>query len=184
MCVHPLYGKTSRDCLDNEIFFAVQVAVLCYMLGVMAESSVMSRDDTAGVLYLLEALGLTVNYKKGVTEPTQELEYLGVALNTTSMELKLPGEKLKKDSPRSGEDSSRGGALDSSNFITSNWQDECGISGCVTSTTHLQRALTKALDWGNQSYEMQLTLSEECKEELHVDNGDEQVEWEDVHQIR
>ena len=38
----------------------------------------------ARVLYLLEALGFTVNYKKSVTEPTQELEYLGMALNTTS----------------------------------------------------------------------------------------------------
>ena len=44
---------------------------------------------------MLEALGFKINYTKNVIEATQEFEYLGVMLNTSAMELKLPGEKLK-----------------------------------------------------------------------------------------
>ncbi len=63
---------------------------------IMADSQVVLKDHTAGAIYLLEALGFTINYLKSVTEPTQEHEYLRVVLNTTTMEFKLPGEKLKK----------------------------------------------------------------------------------------
>ena len=63
---------------------------------IMAESPGIVQKNSTGVLYLLEALGFMVNYKKSITEPTQEIEYLRVILDTTSMELKLPGVKLKK----------------------------------------------------------------------------------------
>lgn len=91
-----VFTKTSKPVVALLRELGVRCVIRIDNMLVMAESSVMSGDHTAGVLFLLEALGLTVNYKKSVTESTQELEYLGVTINTVSMELRLPGEKLNK----------------------------------------------------------------------------------------
>jgi len=45
---------------------------------------------------LFESLGLTVNQKKSILTPTQELEFLGFHLCSTTMRLSLPSEKLCK----------------------------------------------------------------------------------------
>ena len=136
---------------------------------VMAESSAMLRDQSAGVLYLLEALGFTINYEKSIIEPTQELEYLGVVLNTTAMELRLPGEKLKKIRLEAGKIAQ--GAEPLTARVLARLIGKMNAASQVIPPAplfyrHLQRALSQALERGNQSYETQLTLSEECREEL------------------
>lgn len=47
-------------------------------------------------IFLLRCLGFTINTEKTVLVPTQTLEFLGFTVNTVSMELSLPTEKLKK----------------------------------------------------------------------------------------
>ena len=119
---------------------------------------------------LLEALGFTVNYNKSITEPTQEIEYLGVILDTTSMELKLPGEKLKKIRLEAGKIAR--GAEPLTARILSRLIGKMNAASQVVPPAplfyhHLQRALSQALELGNQSYETRATLPEEAKEELH-----------------
>ena len=46
------------------------------------------------VLDLLENLGFLINYQKSELEPTQSLIFLGFLINTVSMEMKLPQEKV------------------------------------------------------------------------------------------
>ena len=48
------------------------------------------------ICQLLEALGLMVNQKKSITNPTQELEFLGFQVGSISMNLSIPSEKLRK----------------------------------------------------------------------------------------
>ena len=62
----------------------------------MAESREKARDQASGLIYLFQCLGFTINKEKTVIEPTQSLEFLGFSLDTTTMELSLPAEKLKK----------------------------------------------------------------------------------------
>ncbi len=62
----------------------------------MAESQDLLRDQVMGLVFLLENLGFVINYPKSQLEPTQEIEFLGFVVNSQTMELKLPGEKLKK----------------------------------------------------------------------------------------
>jgi len=47
-------------------------------------------------MYLLENLGFIKNSKKFILCPSQETEFLGMLLNSSTMEIKLPGEKIKK----------------------------------------------------------------------------------------
>ena len=46
-------------------------------------------------MYLLNCLGFIINEKKSVLEPTQSLDFLGLSVDTVTMELRLPGDKMK-----------------------------------------------------------------------------------------
>ena len=46
----------------------------------------------AGIIHLLVNLGFVVNFPKSLLEPTEVIDFL---LDSTSMELKLPGDKIK-----------------------------------------------------------------------------------------
>ena len=48
------------------------------------------------ICQLLEALGLMVNQKKSITNPTQELKFLGFQAGSISMNLSIPSEKMWK----------------------------------------------------------------------------------------
>ena len=51
---------------------------------------------TAALIFLLENLGLVMNYPKSPITRTQLIEFLGFIIYSLSMELKLPGEKIIK----------------------------------------------------------------------------------------
>ena len=62
----------------------------------MAQSETMLRDHVKGVIiYLLENLGFVINLPKSLLEPQQRIDFLGFLVNSLSMELELPGEKIK-----------------------------------------------------------------------------------------
>ena len=63
---------------------------------IMAETETLAREQTAGLVYLLENLGFVINYPKSQTTPSQEIDFLGFLVNSVNMDLKLPGEKIKK----------------------------------------------------------------------------------------
>ena len=48
------------------------------------------------VIFLLQHLGFVINFKKCVLEPTQEIEFLGMIVNSKTMTLTLPLEKVQK----------------------------------------------------------------------------------------
>jgi len=62
----------------------------------MAETQSAAREHTAGLIFLLENLGFITNHPKSLTDPSQEIDILGFTVNSVSMEIKLPGEKIKK----------------------------------------------------------------------------------------
>ena len=61
----------------------------------MAELETLLRDHIAGTVYLLENLGFVINFPKSVLEPQRTIEFLGFHVDSTSMELKLPRNKMK-----------------------------------------------------------------------------------------
>eukprot|EP01132_Coremiostelium_polycephalum_P002912 gene2912-3629_t len=60
-----------------------------------------ARKNTMVIIEHLVRLGFIINMEKYVTEPTQELEYLGHTINTVSMEFKMT-EKRRLDIKRTG----------------------------------------------------------------------------------
>ena len=63
---------------------------------VLAETADKVRDHTNGLIYLLENLGFLVHPEKTVREPTKEIEFLGMIVDSKTRELRLHGQKLKK----------------------------------------------------------------------------------------
>ena len=63
---------------------------------VAAQTSTLAVQQMSLTISLLESLGFVLNWKKCVLNPEQNLEFLGFQVNTVSMTLSLPTEKLKK----------------------------------------------------------------------------------------
>ena len=53
----------------------------------------MSRDT---VIYLLQNLGFTINIKKSILHPCQEIEFLGMEIDSIKMTLSLTAENVQK----------------------------------------------------------------------------------------
>lgn len=63
---------------------------------ILAKSETLAKQHTARLVYLLENLGFVISYPKSQLIPSQELEFLGFVIHSNTMELKLPGENIKK----------------------------------------------------------------------------------------
>ena len=124
-------------------------------------------------------MGYIINSKKSITSPAQILEFLGLIVDTVSMELRLPLDKLKKTRAES-----RKLAREQ---ITSA-RSLARLLGKMNATTpvippallfcrHLQMSLTRALEEGSQSYETPVTLSPEGREELMWWDNHVEMEW-------
>ena len=143
----------------------------------MAESQESARDQASALIYLLQCLGFTINKEKTISEPCQTLEFLGFTVNTLTMELALPLEKLKKIRAESrklaeaGQVSARAlsrliGKMNAANQV---------IPPAPLFYRHLQMDLAAALRTSGQDYEVLLDLSADSKEELI---------WWDTHMIK
>ena len=65
-----------------------------YNILLLAEYNKKARDQTSGLVYLLECLAFTININKSALGPSQSLEFLDFTINTMTMELSLPAEKI------------------------------------------------------------------------------------------
>ena len=62
----------------------------------MVETSEQVSQHLETLLGILQSLGFIINQEKSLFTPTQEIEFLGLVTNSQSMELSLPGEKLRQ----------------------------------------------------------------------------------------
>ena len=63
----------------------------------MASSWQKLTDDVHLSLFLLENLGFIINIKKSILSLSQEIKFVGMIVNSVSMDLKLPGEKIRQE---------------------------------------------------------------------------------------
>ena len=76
----------------------LQIKILIYIDDILIvagskEAAILSRDST---IFLLENLGFIINLEKSVLTPSQQMEYLGVIINSLNMTFKVPEEKVLK----------------------------------------------------------------------------------------
>ena len=63
------------------------------IFGNAIEEILVARDS---VIFLLQHLEFVINFKKCVLEPTQEIQFLGIIVNSKTMTLSLSQEKVQK----------------------------------------------------------------------------------------
>ena len=63
------------------------------LMGHSIEEISMCRDT---VVFLLQHLGFVINWKKSVLTPVQEIEFLGLKINSVNLEISLTEEKIQK----------------------------------------------------------------------------------------
>lgn len=62
----------------------------------MGASEVACKENVSDTLQLLQRCGFAISWEKSVLKPTKIIKFLGFTLNSTSMELSLPEEKLER----------------------------------------------------------------------------------------
>ena len=91
-----VFTKTTRPMVAALRELGLRLIIYIDDILAMAETESLLRDHTTAVIYLLENLGFVINHPKSELTPTQEIDFLGFTVNSTKMELKLPGEKIRK----------------------------------------------------------------------------------------
>ena len=136
---------------------------------VIAESRYQALEHIQILVYLLECLGFIINMEKSVLIPDQAIEFLGLTVDSISMELRLPPAKIKQiraethQIMRMTESTSTctlACLLGKMNPIV------CVIPPALFFYRNLQMALTNTLEDHSQDYESLVTLPPANLEEL------------------
>lgn len=134
---------------------------------VIAEKEYLLRDHIIAVIYLLDNLGFVMNHSKSILIPTQEIHFLGFTVNSIEMELRLPGEKIKKFRGEAGKilQSHSTSALDLSRVIGKMNAATQSIPIAPVYYRNLQTCFREALQ-KNQNHASAVILTEESRKEL------------------
>ena len=78
------------------LFWSMGVRMIIYIddILLMAESTEQVTLHLEALLYLLTGLGFIINMPKSLTSPTKQIQFLGLQMHSTMLQLSLPGEKL------------------------------------------------------------------------------------------
>jgi hypothetical protein len=122
--------------------------------------------DTA--LWILQALGFVINWKKSMLIPNQQTEFLGFEVDSVQMTLKLPKDKIKDIVTRCQEmvreDQTTVRKL--AKLIGKLTAASQAVLPAPLFYRRLQMQKTKGLCNGGQSYESIVGLTTDCKKEL------------------
>ena len=134
---------------------------------IMSESIDLAKEHTAALTYLLENLGFLLS-EKSVSKPAQEMDFLGMVVDSVAMRLKIPGGKIKKNrqEARGLLNPTAVSAREVSRIIGKMTAMSQGIPPAPLFYRCLQRDLSRALERGQQSYETACPLSHGVREEL------------------
>ena len=95
-----VFTKTLKPVTTLLRELGVRLVIYIDDILVIAESPECAKEHTKGLIYLLENLGFTVHPEKTQLTPTQTIEFLGMEIDSRSLELRVPGRKLKKSDRR------------------------------------------------------------------------------------
>ena len=91
-----VFTKTLRPVVAKLREFGIRLVLYLDDILVIANSPKQSADHTSALFYTLENLGFIVHPEKSMTQPTQRVEFLGMIIDSTSMELQVLCPKIKK----------------------------------------------------------------------------------------
>ena len=169
LCTAPrVFTKTLKPAIELLRSMGIRMVVYMDDMLLMASSKQMIQEHMYITLFLLENLGFIINHKKSILDPSQEIEFLGMMVNSQTMELRLPGEKIKKI---------RSEARNILSTATPSARSLAQLLGKLNATTPalqvaplfcraLQTCLKQALSLGGQDYQTLVTLCPQATEDL------------------
>ena len=156
--------------LAIELLRSLGIRMVIYMddMLLMASSKELIQEHTYVTIFLLENLGFIINNKKSLLEPSQEIEFLGMIVSSQTMDLKLPGEKIKKirSEARNILDSTTPSARSLAQLLGKLNATTPALQVAPLFSRALQTCLRQSLASGAQSYQSSVTLSSQAVEDL------------------
>ena len=90
-----IFTKATKPVVTILRTLGMRIIIYIDDILVMAASKELAHEHTECLIFLLENLGFTINRQKSLTDPTQEIDFLGLVADSILMELKLLGSKIK-----------------------------------------------------------------------------------------
>lgn len=91
-----VFTKVLKPVIATLRFRGIRLVVFIDDILVIASSAQQCSDHLAEALALLRSLGFTINFKKSNLTPVSNIIYLGFLINSVSMKLFLPEDKISK----------------------------------------------------------------------------------------
>ena len=135
---------------------------------VMGESPAQVKGHLEALIYVLTGLGFVINIPKSITNPAQQIEYLGLLVDSTTLHLSLPGEKLhhiRAEIDQIAKKSSQTTERQLAQIIGKLHAASQAVLPAPLFYRSLQ-GLQRALNNSSQNYNSLLTLSQPAQEEL------------------
>ena len=125
--------------------------------------------EQVAVIYLLTGLGFVINMPKSITTQTQQIEYLGLLVDSTTLHLSLPGETLhhiRSEMDQITHKSPQITARQLAQIIGKLHATSQAVLPAPLFCRSLRGDLQRALSSSNQNYNLLLSLSQPAQEEL------------------
>ena len=103
----------------------------------MADTAAQAKRHLEALTFLLTGLGFVINVQKSITTPTQQIEFLGLKVDSVSLHLSLPGEKLHHNYKDGGQTTLAEIAGDSTTACPTDWETACNFAGSSPCTSFL-----------------------------------------------
>ena len=113
-CAPCTFTKVLKPVMTLLRSWGVRIIIYIDDTLILAETPEQDSQHFKTLLWILQALGFIVNQDKSVFTPAKQIEFLGLVVNSVSVELSLPGEKLK---PIRGEAT----MLHSQSLVSASW---------------------------------------------------------------
>ena len=174
-----VFTKTLKSAL--ALLRAKGVRLIAYIddILVLAESKELLLDHLEGICYLLECLGFIINTEKSVMIPDHVIVFLGLTVNSTSMELSLPPVKIKqiRAEARKLMREKTISARNLAQLLGKMNATVCVIPPAPLFYRHLQMALSNTLERNNQNYEADNLTNRMPQQTGLVEHPHVEMEW-------
>ena len=163
-----IFTKTMRPVAAKLRELGIRLVIYLDDILVIANSQDQATDHTSTLIYTLENLGFIVHPEKSMTQPTQRVEFLGMIIDSRSMELQVPGQKIKsiRSDARKILHSRRASTRETSRLIGKMTSVAQAIPPAPLFYRTLQRDVSWALARSNQNYDAPCFISPKSSEEL------------------
>ena len=178
LCTAPrVFTKTLKPVVEMLRSMGLRVVIYIDDMLLMASSNNSLTNHIHLTLFLLQNTGFVINEKKSLLEPTQEIGFLGMIINSKEMDISLPGSKIRdiKQEARRLLNHPNPSAQSLSHLIGKLNATTPALQMAPLFCRALQTCLKQALEAGSQDYQSPAQLSTQVKEdlqwwELHLSN--------------